>query len=89
MVDKICLFLIDDSNIILKTFNIIKPNSYNDLLKSIENLFKIPIEDYEIFYYLDKLKETKINNDEKYKSSKNILFIRKIKQQSLQIHYSV
>ena len=83
MVDKICLFLIDDSNIILKTFNIIKPNSFNDLLKSIENLFKIPIEDYEIFYYLDKLKETKINNDEKYKSSKNILFIRKIKQQSL------
>ena len=64
MSDKINIFLLDDSNNIIKTFIFVKPNSFEALLKTIREQVKIQIEDYDIIYYSGKFKEVKIDNDE-------------------------
>ena len=81
MSDKLELFLLDDSNNIIAEANIKKPKLYEDLLKSIKKAFNNIYNDFIIFYQSIDNKEIIINNNEKYKTIKDILFIRKTEKQ--------
>ena len=89
----IYIILLDKSNITKEEANIIKPNTYKDLLIQInQKLKKIP-KNYEL-YIIDKNNiEIKINNEENYKIIEDILFIREIEKINLnpsifQINYN-
>ena len=89
----IYIILLDKSNITKEEANIIKPNTYKDLLIQInQKLKKIP-KNYEL-YIIDKNNvEIKINNEDNYKIIEDILFIREIEKINLnpsifQINYN-
>ena len=75
---KIDIFLLDNLNNTKNEVNMIKPNSYQDLLnqlgKKIKNLPKF----YEIYIIGKNNEEIKINNEETYKNIEDFLFIREI-----------
>ena len=81
MSDKLELFLLDDSTNIIAEANIKKPKSYEDLLKSIKKTFQNIYHDFVLFYQSIDNKEVIINNNEKYKKIKDILFIKKNEKQ--------
>ena len=80
---KIDIFLIDNSKDIIEEINFIKPNSYQKFLEQIKQKYDNFSENFEIFKLDNSNKEIKIANEEKYKIVENILFIRKIDNDSL------
>ena len=83
MSNKVDIFLLDITNNIIEEKNIIKPNTFQDLLISIKNNFKQLPESFNIFYQSSNNNEIIVNNNEKYKSIGDILFIRKSEQNNL------
>ena len=79
MEEKIDLLLLDNNNNLIEERNVKKPNSYNELKSIINITFKYEPEFYIIFYRNEFNNEVIINNDEEYKLSKDILFIREVK----------
>ena len=77
------IFLLDNLNNTKEEANMVKPKTYQELLsqlrKGIKNLPKY----YEIYIIDKNNKEIKINNEEKYKSIEDFLFIREINQNIL------
>lgn len=71
MVERITVFCLNKSNIIFKEINIEKPKTYEEFLKKIG----CP-QDFILFYISNKNEEIIIKNNDDYKLSKNILFIR-------------
>ena len=80
---KIDIFLLDNSNNTKEEVNIIKPRSYQELLKQIKQKFQQIPKFYEIFIFDNNNIEIKINNEEKYKVINDILFIREIEEDIL------
>ena len=79
---KINLFLLDDLNNKIGEVNIVKPNSFQDLINVLKSKIKYLPELYEIFI-IDKNNNEEIINDEKYNIIDDILFIRKINTNNL------
>jgi len=79
---RVDIFLLDDSNNSKEEINIIKPKSYKELLIQLRLKLKNIPEYFEIFI-IDNNKEIKINNEDKYKIIKDILFIREIEKNIL------
>ena len=79
---KINLFLLDDLNNKIGEVNIVKPNSFKDLINVLKSKIKYLPELYEIFI-IDKNNNEEIINDEKYNIIDDILFIRKINTNNL------
>ena len=77
MEGKIDLLLFDKLNNLIEEVNIEKPKTYNDLINIIKDKFKKLPNKYDIFYQSENKNEI-INNNEKYKLSKDILFIKEI-----------
>ena len=84
MSDKIDLYLLDNLNNITEENNIIKPMMFSELLDIISKNFKNLPEYYNIFYLSENNNEIIINNDDEYKLSKDILFIREIKIENME-----
>ena len=76
MKDKINLLLLDDSNNLIEEKFINKPDNYYILLDIIKEEFRQLPKNYNIFYQLEN-EQIHINNNEEYKKSKEILFIKK------------
>ncbi len=76
MEEKIDLLLFNNSDNLIEVIN--KPKNYYLLLDVIKNRFKKFTEYYNIFYQLGN-KQIKINNNEEYGKSKDILFIKEKK----------
>ena len=76
MEEKLDLLLLDNSNLSIEEINFIKPSTYNELLSIIEKALKKLPKYYNIYYLDDNGNEIIINNDEKYKLAKNIIYIR-------------
>ena len=92
--EKVLLFLLDNSNNIKREINIIKPQSYEQLLTQLtkESFNELP-DNFYIFYKNEKNKEIKVNNDKEYKLCKDILFIREkvqdeLAQSNFEINYN-
>ena len=75
---KINIFLLDNINNIKEELNIIKPNSYKELIAQIKQKFKIMQDKYEIFILDKNDKEIKINNEKDYNKIEDILFLHEI-----------
>ena len=80
---KIDIYFMDNSNNTKEEVNIIKPRSYQELLKQIKQKFQQIPKFYEIFIFDNNNIEIKINNEEKYKVINDILFIREIEEDFL------
>ena len=79
---KVDIFLLDNSSITIEEKTIIKPKTYKALLIKLKrNINHLP-EFYEIFIYIDN-KEIKINNEDNYKITEDVLFIREIDKKIL------
>ena len=77
MEEKIDLLLFDKTNILIEEVNIIKPKTYYELIDIIKVQFKNLPKYYKIYYQTEYSKEI-IDNNEKYKLSKDILFINEV-----------
>ena len=77
MEEKLDILLIGNSNNLIEEINIDKPESYDKLLEIIKNKFEGLPKNYKIYYQTEKDKEI-IDNNEKYKLSKDILFINEV-----------
>ena len=78
MSEKINLCLLDNLNNIIGEIYIIKPRMLSELFDIITKNFKNLSENYNIFYLSENNNEIIINNDNEYKLSNEILFIREI-----------
>ena len=78
MSEKINLCLLDNLNNIIEEIYIIKPRMLSELFDIITKNFKNLSENYNIFYLSKNNNERIINNDNEYKLSNEILFIREI-----------
>ena len=78
MSEKINLCLLDNLNNIIEEIYIIKPRMLSELFDIITKNFKNLSENYNIFYLSENNNERIINNDNEYKLSNEILFIREI-----------
>ena len=76
MEEKLDIFLLDNSNNIIKEFNIEKPITYQELRMKLENNLKNNIDNFKIFYQSSNNQEIEIHNNEEYQLTKDILFIR-------------
>ena len=83
MSDKIDLCLLDNLNNILEERYIIKPMMFSELLDIISKNFKNLSKYYNIFYLSENNNEIIISNDDEYKLSKDIIFIREIKNENM------
>ena len=81
---KIDIFLLDNSNNTKEEINIIKPQSYQELLKQIGQKMKYIPKFYEIFIFDKDNKEIKIYNEKLYNKIEDILFIREINKNILE-----
>ena len=77
------VFLLDNSNNTKQEINIIKPKTYQELLRLIRLNFSNLSEFYEIFVLNENNNEIKINNDINYNKINDILFIREINNNNL------
>ena len=75
---KMDIFLLDNLNNTKEEIKIIKPKSYNNLLKQIGTKFKNLSEYYDIFILDENNEEIKIDTEEEYEQVEDILFIREI-----------
>ena len=83
MEEQIGLYLLDNSNNIIKEIYFQKPKSFSELKDNINKNFKEITKNYIIFHLSENNKEEIINNDEEYKLSKDILFIHEIKSDNI------
>ena len=72
---KVDIFLLDNSSVTIEEISIMKPKTYKELLIRLRKKMKALPEYYEIFIYIDN-KEIIINNEDTYKITEDILFIR-------------
>ena len=79
MSDKIDICLLDNTNKKIEEVSIQKPKTYYDLLNQLKKVLKNLPKNYSIFYLEKGNKEKEIKNNEEYKLSKDILFIREKK----------
>ena len=77
------VYLLDNSNNTKQEINIIKPKTYQELLRLIRLNFSNLSEFYEIFVLNENNNEIKINNDINYNKINDILFIREINNNNL------
>ena len=75
---KVKNILLDKSNNLIEQINIIKPNTYTELIKAINNNFKNLSKPYNIYYQNEKGNQYNITNNEEYKLSKDILYVHKV-----------
>jgi len=80
---RIDIFLLDNLNNTKVEVNMIKPKTYQELLNQLRNGIKNLPKYYEIYIIGKNNEEIKINNEEKYKSIEDFLFIREINQNIL------
>ena len=83
MQNKLTISLLDDFNNIIEKISYIKPNNFDELVIIINKNFKNLPKNYNIYYKSESNKDTIINNNDEYKASNNILFIKEIKDLSL------
>ena len=74
---EIYIILLDRSNNTKEKISIIKPKTYQELLNQIKQNFKSLPGNYEIFYF-DNKNKVKINNNGIYKKIGDIIFIREL-----------
>ena len=80
MTDRIDIIFLNLSNNIIEEINVKKPQSYFDLLSTIKiKLKKVP-NNFKLFYRTDNNIEKEILDNEEYKLSKDILFIKEKKE---------
>ena len=72
---KVDIFLLDNSSVTIEEISIMKPKTYKELLIRLRKKMKALPEYYDIFIYIDN-KEIIINNEDTYKITEDILFIR-------------
>ena len=77
------IFLLDNSNNIIEEVNIKKPKYYKDLISIINEKFNRLPKNYIIYFLSNDNKKTKINNNEEYKLTKDILFISEESKEQL------
>ena len=83
------LFLLDKSNNTKEEISIIKPTTYKEMLSYIRlNLKSIP-ENFEMFILNRNNKEIKIDNEDKYKLTEDIIFIREIDKDKNKLEQSL
>ena len=75
---RIGIFLLDESNNIKEEINIIKPETYIDLLTHLDKKYKNLSEYYELFIISQNKKKIIINNEEAFSKIDDIIFIRNI-----------
>ena len=73
---KLGIFLLDNLNQVSEEIKIKKPKNYEQLLKQLNNKYKNIEKNYELFILNNENKETIINNEGKYDTIDDILFIR-------------
>ena len=73
MESKLDILLLDKSGNTIEELNINKPETYYEFLNIIKTKMKLP-DNYNI-YYQNENEKIIINNNENYKSAKDILFI--------------
>ena len=78
------IFILDKLNNTKSEFNIIKPKSYQVLLKQLRQNFTNISEYFEMFIIDRSNKEIKINSEEEYSLIQDILFIRQIDKSVLE-----
>ena len=83
MQNKLIISLLDDFNNTIEKISYIKPNNFDELLIIINKNFKNLPKNYNIYYKYESNKDTIINNNDEYKTSNKILFIKDIKDLSL------
>ena len=74
---KLNIILLDNSNNIIEDINIIRPKTYEELLKQLKMNFKNLPKDYNLFKY-DNHQKIIINNNEQYNLIDDKLFINEI-----------
>ena len=89
MEEQVGLYLLDDSNNIIEEANLRKPEKFSKLLNFIPKKFKNLKAHFNIFYLSENNEEMIINNNEEYQLSKNILFIREIKNDYIILSKSI
>ena len=85
MSEKIDIILLDKSNNVIQEKNILKPSSFQDLITKINSSFINLPQYYNIFNIGENNKEIIINNNEAYKSMNNIVFIREVNKNNLEL----
>ena len=73
---KLGIFLLDNLNQVSEEIKIKKPKNYEQLLKQLDNKYKNIEKNYELFILNNDNKETIINNEGKYDTIDDILFLR-------------
>ena len=81
---KMDVFLLDNLNNTKEEIKILKPKSYDNLLKQIGKKFKNISEYYDIFILDENNEEIKIDTEEEYEQVGDILFIREIDKNILE-----
>ena len=76
---KLNIFILDDLDNLKEELTINKPKKYQELLRYLNNKNKL----YEIFIY-DNNNKIIINNEDKYKKIKDIIFIKEINNDDLE-----
>ena len=89
MDEQVGLYLLDDSNNIIEEANLRKPETFSKLLNLIPKKFKNLKAHFNIFYLSENNEEMIINNNGEYQLSKNILFIREIKNDYMNLSKSI
>ena len=75
---KIYILFLDNLNNIIEELNILKPKTYQKLIKQLEIKYKNIKDNYNIFILNKNNEEIKIINEQDYKIIDYILFIREI-----------
>ena len=74
------IFILDNLDNLKEELTINKPKNYKELLRYLSNKNKL----YEIFIYDDNNNKILINDEDKYKLIKDIIFIREINKDDLE-----
>ena len=74
---KLILYLLDESKNMKGEIQLKKPKTFQELQKKLNGINKIP-KNFEIIIFKENNEILEINNEEKYKKTDNILFIREI-----------
>ena len=82
---SINVFLLDNLYNTKEEITLKKPNNYQELLFQIKQQFKYLPKYFEVFCLDKNNKELKINNEEKYRIIEDILFIREVEPNNLEV----
>ena len=78
MQNKLRISLVDEMNNIIEEISHMRPYNFDELIIILKKNFKNLPKNFNI-YYKEKKQEITINNDEEYQLSKDILYIKEIK----------